>query len=280
MSLLTDQDFYLFNEGTHARLYDKLGAHMQSRENQTGTNFAVWAPDARSVHVTGGFNGWNKSSHPMHSRGSSGIWELFVPEVHQGHSYKFHVASRYHDYQVDKADPFAFHAENPPRTASIVWPLDYEWHDGDWLRERARKQSLHAPMSIYELHLGSWRRIPEQNNRWLSYREMAPMLADYIQQMGFTHIEMMPITEHPFYGSWGYQTTGYFAPTSRYGTPQDLMFLIDHLHQRGIGVILDWVPSHFPTDDWALGYFDGTHLFEHSEPRKGFHKVWERYLFQ
>ena len=279
MSLLTDQDLYLFNEGTHARLYEKLGAHLQTIKGQSGVNFAVWAPDAQSVHVTGSFNGWNKSSHPMHSRGSSGIWELFIPGVRQADSYKFHVASRYHHYRVDKADPFAFHAETPPHTASIVWPLDYEWGDADWMASRARRQSLHAPMSIYEVHLGSWRRVPEENDRWLSYRELAPLLGDYVEQMGFTHVEMLPITEHPFYGSWGYQTTGYFAPTSRYGTPQDLMFLIDHLHQRGIAVILDWVPSHFPTDDWALGYFDGTHLFEHSDPRKGIHKDWDSYIF-
>src|SRR4051812_4701223 len=247
MSLLTDQDFYLFNEGSHRRLYEKLGAHPQVVDGVAGTNFAVWAPNAQDVYVTGGFNGWNKTSHRMQSRGGSGIWELFVPRVNQGDSYKFHVESRYHGYRVDKADPFAFHAETPPHTASIVWNLDYKWQDGEWMGSRGPRHSLHAPMSIYEIHLGSWRRVPEDNNRSLSYREMAPVLGDYISEMGFTHVELLPITEHPFYGSWGYQTTGYFAPTSRYGTPQDLMYLIDHLHQRGIGVILDWVPSHFPT---------------------------------
>jgi 1,4-alpha-glucan branching enzyme len=279
MSLLTEQDLYLFNEGTHARLYEKLGAHQRTVEERAGVNFSVWAPDARSVHVTGSFNGWNNTSHPMHTRGSSGIWETFVPDVRQGDVYKFHVASRYHNYRVDKADPFAFHTETPPHTASIVWPLDYVWNDAGWLEAREGRQSLNAPMAIYEVHLGSWRRMPQDGDRWLSYREMAPLLGDYVEQMGFTHIEVLPITEHPFYGSWGYQTTGYFAPTSRYGTPQDLMFLIDHLHQRGIGVILDWVPSHFPTDEWALGDFDGTHLYEHSDPRKGIHKDWDSYIF-
>ena len=279
ISSLTDQDLYLFNEGTHLRLFEKLGAHERTVDGQVGTNFAVWAPDAGSVYVMGNFNGWNKTGHAMHPRGSSGIWEAFVPNVGHGESYKFHVVSRYSNYRVDKADPFAFHAETPPKTASIVWNLDYQWQDAEWMQGRAARHTLHAPMSIYEIHLGSWRRVPEDNNRWLSYRELAPVLADYIEQMGFTHIEVLPITEHPFYGSWGYQTTGYFAPTSRYGTPQDLMFMIDYLHQRGIGVILDWVPSHFPTDDWALGYFDGTHLYEHSDPRKGIHKDWDSYIF-
>jgi 1,4-alpha-glucan branching enzyme len=279
MSLLSDQDLYLFNEGTHARLFEKLGAHTRTMDGQAGINFAVWAPDAGEVYVMGNFNGWNKFGHRMYPRGSSGIWETFVPHVKQGESYKYHVVSRGGYYQIDKADPFAFHAENPPKTASIVWQLDYEWQDGDWMRTRGPRHSLSAPMSIYEIHLGSWRRIPEDNNRWLSYREIAPLLADYVLKMGFTHVEMLPITEHPFYGSWGYQTTGYFAPTSRYGTPQDLMFMIDYLHQRGIGVILDWVPSHFPTDDWALGYFDGTHLYEHSDPRKGIQKDWDSFVF-
>jgi 1,4-alpha-glucan branching enzyme len=278
-SLLTDQDLYLFNEGTHVRLFDKLGAHPRIMHGQKGTNFAVWAPDAENVYVMGDFNGWHKSSHPMNSRGSSGIWETFVPQAQPGQSYKFHVASRFANYHVDKADPFAFHAETPPKTASIVWNLDYGWSDSNWMRGRGSRHTLSAPMSIYEIHLGSWRRVPEDNNRSLSYREIAPLLADYVENMGFTHVELLPITEHPFYGSWGYQTTGYFAPSSRYGTPQDLMFLIDHLHQRGIGVILDWVPSHFPTDDFALGYFDGTHLYEHSDPRKGIHRDWDSYVF-
>ena len=279
MSLLTDQDLYLFNEGSHLRLFERLGAHPLVVDGVRGTNFAVWAPNAQSVSVRGSFNGWNKESHPMHALGQSGIWELFIPDVQQGDAYKFHVISHHDNYRADKADPYAFHCETSPRTASIVWNLDYNWNDSEWMRNRAAKQSLQAPMSIYEVHLGSWRRVPEDGNRFLSYREIAPQLADYVEMMGFTHIELMPITEHPFYGSWGYQTTGYFAPTSRYGTPQDLMYLIDLLHQRGIGVILDWVPSHFPADEWGLGNFDGTHLYEHSDPRKGIHKDWDSYIF-
>jgi 1,4-alpha-glucan branching enzyme len=279
MSLLSDHDLYLFNEGTHVKLYDRLGSHPRVLNGRKGTNFAVWAPDAERVFVTGGFNNWNKESHPLQPRGQSGIWEGFIPDIGQGEIYKYHVVSRYHGYRIQKADPFAFHAETPPKTGSIIWNLDYEWRDSQWIAERERKNSLNAPISIYEVHLGSWRRIPEDNNRWLSYREIAPKIAEYAEKMGFTHIEFLPLTEHPFYGSWGYQTTGYFAATSRYGTPQDLMYLIDYLHQRGIGVILDWVPSHFPTDDWALGYFDGTHLYEHSDPRKGIHKDWDSYIF-
>jgi len=279
MSLLSEHDLYLFNEGSHTRLYDRLGSHTRIRDGVPGTNFAVWAPDAERVYVMGAFNGWNKTSNPMQPVASSGIWEVFVPEVTKGESYKYHVVSRYHGYQVDKADPFALHTENPPRTASIVWNLDYEWEDQKWMSSRGPRNSLHAPISIYEVHLGSWRRVPEDENRSLSYREMAPQLADYVEQMGFTHVEFLPLTEHPFYGSWGYQTTGYFAPSSRYGTPQDLMYLIDYLHQRDIAVIFDWVPSHFPTDDWALGFFDGTHLFEHSDPRQGIHKDWDSYIF-
>ena len=279
MSSISDQDIYLFNEGSHLRLYEKLGAHPVEKNGRRGTEFAVWAPNAEAVYVTGNFNGWDKKTHPMEPLHSSGIWQRFVPDVQQGAPYKYHVVSRYHNYRVDKADPFALHAETPPKTASIVWTLDYEWNDNTWMKSRAPRHSLHAPMSIYEMHLGSWRRVPEDGNRSLSYREIAPLLADYMEKMGFTHVELLPITEHPFYGSWGYQATGYFAPTSRYGTPQDLMYMIDLLHQRGIGVILDWVPSHFPTDDWALGYFDGTHLYEHSDPRKGIHKDWDSYIF-
>jgi 1,4-alpha-glucan branching enzyme len=279
MSLLSDHDLYLFNEGSHVKLYERLGSHPMNLNGTDGTNFAVWAPDAQSVSVMGSFNGWNPASHYLSPRGASGIWEGFVPNVRPGESYKYHVVSRYHGYTVDKADPFAFHAETPPRTASIVWNLDYDWHDQEWMASRANRNSLNAPISIYECHLGSWRRVPEDDNRSLSYREIAPQLAEYVERMGFTHIEFLPLTEHPFYGSWGYQTTGYFAATSRYGTPQDLMYLIDYLHQHRISVILDWVPSHFPTDEWALGYFDGTHLFEHSDPRKGIHKDWDSFIF-
>jgi 1,4-alpha-glucan branching enzyme len=279
MSLLSDHDLYLFNEGSHIQLYDRLGSHTRIVDGAEGTNFAVWAPDAERVYVMGDFNGWDNRSHPLNARGNSGVWEGFIPGLGKGNAYKYHVVSRYHGYKVDKADPFAFHTETPPKTASIIWNLDYQWRDDEWMKDRGRRMSLNAPMSIYEVHFGSWRRIPEDNHRWLSYREMAPVLAEYVGKMGFTHVEFLPLTEHPFYGSWGYQTTGYFAPTSRYGTPQDLMYLIDYLHQHGIGVILDWVPSHFPTDDFALGYFDGTHLYEHSDPRKGIHKDWDSFIF-
>lgn len=279
MYLLSDHDLYLFNEGSHVRLYEKLGAHQRVVDGTAGTNFAVWAPDAEKLYVMGNFNQWNKTSHELRPRGQSGIWETFIPHIKNGEVYKYHVVSRYNSYEVDKADPFAFHTETAPRTASIVWGLDYEWHDQSWLSRRNERNSLQTPMSIYEVHLGSWRRMPEDKNRPLTYREIAPMLTRYVQQMGFTHVEFLPLTEHPFYGSWGYQTTGYFAPTSRYGTPQDLMYLIDYLHQHEIAVILDWVPSHFPTDDWSLGFFDGTHLYEHSDPRKGIHKDWDSYIF-
>jgi 1,4-alpha-glucan branching enzyme len=279
VSLLSDDDLYLFNEGSHIRLHDKLGAHIVERDGERGTHFAVWAPDAERVFVFGDFNGWDRSSHALRPRDRSGIWEGFVPNVGQGALYKYHIHSRLHGYKVDKADPFAFHCELPPKTASVVWDLENPWYDSTWMAERRRYNSLESPMSIYEVHLGSWRRVPEENHRWLSYRELAPRLADYAHQMGFTHVEFMPVMEHPFYGSWGYQVTGFFAPTSRYGTPQDLMYLVDYLHQHGIGVILDWVPSHFPSDEIGLGYFDGTHLYEHSDTRLGLHPDWNSLIF-
>ncbi len=279
VSLLTDDDLFLFNEGNHFRLYNKLGAHPMTVDGVDGTYFAVWAPDAEQVFVMGDFNGWDKASHPLGSRGQSGIWEGFLPGVGQGTIYKYYIHSRYHGYRVDKADALGFYYEGPPRTASIVWDLDYAWGDQDWMAKRHRHNALDGPISIYEVHLGSWRRMPEEDNRFLNYREMAPLLAEHVQRLGFTHIELLPITEHPFYGSWGYQTTGYFAPTSRYGTPQDFMFLVDYLHQRDIGVLLDWVPSHFPTDEHGIAYFDGTHLYEHGDPRKGFHPDWSSYIF-
>ena len=279
VSLLTDDDLHLFNEGTHYRLHLKLGAHRLTQERQEGTYFAVWAPNAEQVSVMGDFNGWNNSSHALRPRGTSGIWEGFVPGVEKGMNYKFHVASRHRGYRVDKADPFALYAEVSPRTASVVWDLDYAWGDQAWMQDRHRHNSLQSPLSIYEVHLGSWRRVPEEGNRPLTYRELAPQLADYVERMGFTHVEFLPVMEHPFYGSWGYQTTGYFAPTSRYGTPQDFMYLVDYLHQRGLGVILDWVPSHFPGDQHGLGYFDGTQLYEHADPRKGFHPDWGSFIY-
>ncbi|HZY83792.1 MAG TPA: 1,4-alpha-glucan branching enzyme, partial [Gemmataceae bacterium] len=278
-SLLSAQDLYLFNEGSHFRLYDKLGAHPRTVRGVTGTAFAVWAPAAEYVAVIGDFNGWDKGRHPLRPRESSGIWEGFVPGVLTGAAYKYHVVSRHHGYRVDKIDPFAFFQEVPPRTASVVWGLDYDWGDGDWMAGRGPRNALTAPISIYEVHLGSWMRVPEEGDRWLTYREAAPKLAEYVGRMGFTHVEFLPLAEHPFYGSWGYQTTGYFAPTGRYGKPQDLMFLVDYLHQQGIGVILDWVPSHFPGDEHGLAYFDGTHLYEHADPQQGFHPDWKSCIF-
>ena len=279
ISLLSEEDLYLFNEGNHYRIYDKMGAHVATAGDEPGTCFSVWAPSAREVSLMGTFNGWNPHSHPLRPRGSSGIWEGFVPGVGKGTLYKFHIASQHHGHVADKADPIALLNEKPPRTASVVWDLEYQWADEKWMEKRAQSNSLQAPISIYEVHFGSWMRVPEEHNRPLTYREMAPRLADYVQRMSFTHVQLLPIMEHPFYGSWGYQTTGYFAPTARYGTPQDLMYLVDYLHQRGIGVILDWVPSHFPSDGHGLAYFDGTHLFEHADSRKGFHPDWKTHIF-
>jgi len=278
-SLLTDDDLYLFNEGSHFRLYEKLGAHPMEHDGKEGTHFAVWAPDAQKVYVMGEFNGWDKESHPLRPRGKSGIWEGFIPGVGKGANYKYHIASRFHGYRVDKADPFALYSEMPPKTASIVWDLDYAWGDGQWMENRQKQNGLDAPMAIYEMHLGSWMRVPEEGNRPLTYRELAPRLAEYVRSMGFTHVEFLPVMEHPFYGSWGYQTSGYFTPTSRYGTPQDFMYLVDQLHQNGIGVILDWVPSHFPSDEHCLGYFDGTYLFEHADPCQRIHPEWDSLIF-
>jgi 1,4-alpha-glucan branching enzyme len=275
---LTDLDLHLFNEGSHLRLWEKLGAH-PAHESGPGVRFAVWAPNADWVSVIGDFNDWKPDAHLLRPRATSGIWEGFVPGVPLGARYKYHVAARQRGYHADKADPFAFHTEPPPRTASRVWALDYQWGDAEWMRHRGGRASLTAPQSVYEVHLGSWRRPGDDRRRLLSYRELAPLLADYVAELGFTHVELLPLMEHPFYGSWGYQTTGYFAPSSRYGTPQDLMALIDTLHQRGIGVILDWVPSHFPTDGHGLGYFDGTHLYEHGDPRQGFHPDWDSFIF-
>jgi 1,4-alpha-glucan branching enzyme len=278
-SILTDEDLFLFNEGSHYRLYEKLGAHPMNVDGVEGVHFAVWAPNAKQVSLTGDFNDWDKSRHALGPRGRSGIWEGFISGVTEGAVYKYHIVSQHGDYRVDKADPFAFYAETPPRTASIVRDLDYAWNDQSWMEKRRTRNALDAPISVYEIHLGSWRRVPEEGNRYLTYRELAPKLAEYVKQVGFTHVEFLPVMEHPFYGSWGYQTTGYFAPTSRYGTPQDFMYLVDYLHQRDIGIILDWVPSHFPNDEHGLGYFDGTHLYEHGDPRQGIHPDWNSFIF-
>ncbi len=279
VSLLSEQDMYLFNEGRNFRAYEHLGAHLTQAGDEPGTCFSVWAPNAREVNVIGNFNRWDPTAHPLYGRGSSGIWEGFLPGVKKGDLYKFYIRSHHHGHIADKADPFGIWHEKPPRTASVVWDLNYQWSDYEWMEKRRDRNSIHSPISIYEVHLGSWMRVPEEHSRPLSYREMAPRLADYVQRMGFTHVEFLPVMEHPFYGSWGYQTTGYFAPTSRYGTPQDFMYLVDFLHQRGIGVILDWVPSHFPSDAHGLAYFDGTHLFEHADSRKGFHPDWKTHIF-
>jgi 1,4-alpha-glucan branching enzyme len=279
VSLLTKDDLYLFNEGRHYRLYQKLGAHTIKHEGVEGTYFAVWAPNARHVSVIGDFNHWQNDSHSLKSRERSGIWEGFIPDVGRGSIYKYHICSKYNGYEVNKADPVGFYHEVPPRTASIVWDEAYVWSDQTWMSQRHQNNSLHAPLSIYEIHLGSWMRVPEEGHRPLSYREAAPKLADYVTRLGFTHVEFMPLMEHPFAGSWGYQITGYFAPTSRFGKPEDFMYLVDCLHQRGIGVILDWVPSHFPTDEHGLGFFDGTHLYEHQDPQQGFHPDWASFIY-
>jgi 1,4-alpha-glucan branching enzyme len=278
ISLLTDDDLYLFNQGSHFRLYEKLGAHLVGGEN-TGTYFAVWAPDAEQVFVMGDFNQWHRHSHALTPKGRSGIWEGFFPDMGRGTLYKYRIVSRFNGYRVDKADPLSIFNEVPPKTASIVWDLDYTWGDREWMVGRHQRNRLDKPMAIYEMHLGSWRRIEQEGNRSLSYRELAPQLADYLQKLDYTHVEFMPVMDHPFFGSWGYQITGFFAPSGNFGTPQDLMYLIDHLHQRGIGVILDWVPSHFPSDEHGLGFFDGTHLYEHADSRQGYHPEWNSFIF-
>jgi len=278
-SWLSSDDIHWFNEGNHHRLYQKLGAHATVQGGVPGTRFSVWAPNARSVHLIGSFNGWNREKNPLQSFDGSGIWAVFLPGVGPGEIYKYFIASKNGNYSVEKADPFAFATEEPPRTASVVAKIEHDWHDHDWMSRRTQSQKSHQPLSIYEVHLGSWMRSPNAPDRPLGYREIAPLLVNHVQRLGFTHVEVLPLTEHPFYGSWGYQTTGYFAPTSRMGSPDDLMFLIDQLHQGGIGVILDWVPSHFPSDEHSLGYFDGSHLFEHSDPRQGFHRDWNSIIF-
>jgi len=278
-SLITADDSHLFNEGSHFRLYDKLGAHVVQQAGESGTYFAVWAPNAEQVSVIGNFNDWDKSRQPLSPKGSTGIWEGFVPGIGQGSLYKYHIRSRVSGYRVDKADPFSSFNEIPPKTASIVWDLDYQWNDQDWMAKRQHHNRLDKPMAIYEMHIGSWRRVLEQGNRSLSYRELAAPLTEYLNHLGYTHVEFLPIMDHPFFGSWGYQITGYFAPSGNYGTPQDLMYLIDYLHQHDIGVIFDWVPSHFPTDEHGLAFFDGTHLYEHADPRQGYHPEWKSYIF-
>jgi 1,4-alpha-glucan branching enzyme len=277
--LLTEFDLYLLGEGAHYRSYEKLGAHLAELDGTTGIRFAVWAPNAREVSVIGNFNGWNRASHPMECRGDSGIWEAFVPGIGDGEVYKYFIRSNRHGLEIEKADPYGFASEVRPRTASKVCELDsYEWSDQEWMAWRGEKHRREAPITIYEMHLGSWRRAPETNS-WLTYADIAPQLAEYCQEMGFTHVELLPVSEHPFDGSWGYQTVGYFSPTSRFGTPHEFMAFVDTLHAAGIGVIIDWVPAHFPNDPHGLALFDGTHLYEHEDPRQGFHPDWGTMIF-
>ena len=278
--VLSDYDLYLIGEGTHYLNYEKLGAHIQEVAGIRGVQFAVWAPNAKRVSVVGDFNSWDGRVHPMRNRGASGVWELFLPELDQGALYKFEIISRAGDLLEAKADPYGFAAELRPKSASVVCNIDgYRWNDSEWLGARASQDWLHAPMSIYEVHAGAWRRNNLEGNRWLSYRELAEQLIAYVKQLGYTHIELMPIMEHPLDASWGYQTVGYYAVTSRYGTPADFMYFVDRCHQEGVGVILDWTPAHFPRDGHGLAYFDGTHLYEHEDPRRGAHPDWGTLVF-
>jgi 1,4-alpha-glucan branching enzyme len=279
LGLFGDLDLHLLAEGNHARLYDRLGAHPGARGGERGTEFAVWAPNANSVDVIGDWNAWTPGACPMHPIRSSGVWQAFAPGVSAGNRYKYRIRSQLGAYTVDKADPYAFASEEPPRTASVVATLHYAWGDERWTSQRGDRNEWTAPLSIYEVHLGSWMRDPENPRRLLGYRELARRLVEHVRRTGFTHVELMPVAEHPFYGSWGYQVTGFFAPTSRYGSPQDFMFLIDTLHQNDIGVILDWTPAHFPTDEHGLVFFDGTHLYEHADPRLGRHAEWGSAIF-
>lgn len=277
-SLFTDFDISLFRAGKHYKIYEKLGSHIIEVDGQWGTYFAVWAPNAQSVAVIGNFNGWNGTTHPLSSRwDSSGIWEGFIPEIGRGELYKYHIHAK-DGRHLQKGDPYALYWEIPPNTSSIVWDLPYSWQDENWMKRRKEKAGQDQPYSVYEVHIGSWKKI-DGGLRSLSYRELADKLVPYVVEMGFTHVEFMPVMEHPYFPSWGYQCTGYFAPTSRFGTPEDFMYLVDAFHQAGIGIILDWVPSHFPTDAFALADFDGTHLYDHADPRKGFHPDWKSCIF-
>ena len=278
--ILGDLDLHLMGEGTHYRNYKKLGAHLRENEGVRGVEFAVWAPNARRVSVVGDFNRWDGRRHAMRSRGSSGIWELFIPGLVQGETYKYEIKSRFNDYLVQKSDPYGFAAELRPRTASRVWDVEgFHWTDQEWMDQRAQRQSLEAPISVYELHLGSWKKTSENNTGFLNYRQIADDLVIHMKALNFTHVELMPISEFPFDGSWGYQPVGYFAPTSRFGTPDDFAYFVDTMHKNGFGVILDWVPAHFPSDEHGLGFFDGTHLYEHEDPRLGEHRDWGTKIF-
>jgi 1,4-alpha-glucan branching enzyme len=278
--VLTDYDLHLLGEGTHYRNYERLGAHLRTHEGFRGVHFAVWAPNAQRVSVTGNFNHWDGRRHPMGNRGTTGIWEIFIPDLSQGEVYKFEVKSRHNGYLVQKSDPYGFAAEIRPQTASVVWDVtQFAWNDQEWLATRQERQALDKPIAVYEVHLGSWKRAVEHGNGFLNYRELADQLVAHLDHTHFTHIELLPITEHPFDGSWGYQPVGYFAPTSRFGTPDDFAYFVDTMHRHGYGVILDWVPAHFPNDSHGLGFFDGTHLYEHSDPRLGEHRDWGTKIF-
>ncbi len=281
---LTDFDMHLFAEGKHFELYEKLGAHVMEHKGAAGVGFAVWAPGAQRVSVIGAFNQWDGRRHPMRPRGATGLWELFIPGLQPGDLYKYEIKTRYKDLIAVKSDPYGFAMEKRPNTASIVYDLNqYAWRDAEWMAQRKERQSLQAPISIYEVHLGSWRRGAEAEAdgkpRFLTYRELADQLIPYAKEMGYTHLELLPITEHPFDGSWGYQTTGYYAPTSRFGSPDDFRFFVDEAHRAGLGILLDWVPAHFPKDGHGLGFFDGTHLYEHADPRQGEHTEWGTLIF-
>jgi len=278
-SLFTDFDINLFKAGKHYRLYEKLGAHLTDKEGVKGVYFAVWAPSAKSVSVVGDFNYWKQGEHQLEVRwDASGIWEGFIPHIEKGALYKYHIQSTVNDVVTEKADPFALYCEKPPHTASVIWDLDHQWKDGQWMKTRQNHNGLDKPYSVYEVHLGSWKRHAS-DNRFLTYLEYADDLVQYVKDTGFTHVEFMPVMEYPYDPSWGYQLTGYFAPSSRFGKPQDFMVLVDKLHQAGIGVILDWVPSHFPDDTHGLGFFDGSNLYEHPDRRKGYHPDWKSLVF-
>ena len=278
VSLAGETDIYLFKEGSHSKLYNILGAHRVTHDEKEGVVFAVWAPNAKEVSVIGDFNGWNSDTHKLAMRwDESGIWEGFIPGVEPYCCYKYSILTAKNE-RIEKADPFAFFCENPPRTASKIYNVpDFEWRDNEWMKNRKNKSGIKSPQSIYEMHVGSWRRT--EDDSYFSWLDLARELPTYLIENGFTHVEFLPIMEHPFYGSWGYQTTGYFAPTSRYGIPEEFMILIDSLHKAGIAVILDWVPSHFPCDKHGLKQFDGTCLYEHEDQRKGFHPDWKSCIF-
>jgi 1,4-alpha-glucan branching enzyme len=276
---LGDVDVHLLAEGTHARLFEKLGAHVASRAGKAGTRFAVWAPNAETIDVIGDWNEWRPGATPMRPLGSSGVWQAFAPGAAPGQRYKLRIHSRHGGYTVEKADPFAFASEVPPAKASVISSLEHSWKDSAWMQTRRARNALDAPMSIYEVHLGSWMRDAEHPDQVLGFRELAPRLAEHLQRTGFTHVELMPVMEHPFYGSWGYQVTSFFAPSARYGSPQDFMYFVETMHENGIGVLLDWTPAHFPTDEHGLIFFDGTHLYEHADPRQGLHAEWGSAVF-